>query len=171
MLQFDRDDRRHDRLPQTERPCFQAAFAQADRTGFAVLGQVLFFLEAASLAALSLLISELISARSNGVTIKDLNGLKTNTRVTAQVSSGTGQPGIDYWTTQVESVYRRTTTPLRTGFYQILYLNTAFAFALSEHESKSSYIHPRISMRPGTHRRYFYASSGEIMRPGRRTHA
>ena len=37
-------------------------------------------------------------ARSNGVTIKDLNRLKTNTLVSATVSSGTGQLGIDYLT-------------------------------------------------------------------------
>ena len=37
-------------------------------------------------------------ARSNGVTIKDLNRLKTNTLVSAKVSYGTGQPGIDHLT-------------------------------------------------------------------------
>ena len=37
-------------------------------------------------------------ARSNGVMIKDLNRLKTNTLVSAEVSYGTGQPGIDYLT-------------------------------------------------------------------------
>ena len=36
-------------------------------------------------------------ARSNGVTIKDLNRLKTNTLVSSTVSSGTGL-GIDYLT-------------------------------------------------------------------------
>ena len=60
-------------------------------------------------------------ARSNGVTIKDLNRLKTNTLVSVTVSSGTGQLGIDYLTAQVKLVYRRDTTPFGTGFYQILY--------------------------------------------------
>ena len=60
-------------------------------------------------------------ARSNGVTIKDLNRLKTNTLVSAKVSYGTGQPGIDYLTVQVKSVYHRDTTPFSTCFYQIPY--------------------------------------------------
>ena len=60
-------------------------------------------------------------ARSNGVTIKDLNRLKTNTLVSATISSGTGQLGIDYLTAQVKLVYRRDTTPFSTGFYQTLY--------------------------------------------------
>ena len=60
-------------------------------------------------------------ARSNGVTIKVLSRLKTNTLVSAMVSSGTGQLGIDYLTVQVKSVYRRDTTPFSIGFYQILY--------------------------------------------------
>ena len=37
-------------------------------------------------------------ARSNGVTIKDLIRLKTNTLVSATVSSDSGQLGIDYLT-------------------------------------------------------------------------
>ena len=57
-------------------------------------------------------------ARSNGVTIKVFSRLKTNTLVSATVSSGTGQLGIDYL---VKSVYRRDTTPFSIGFYQILY--------------------------------------------------
>ena len=60
-------------------------------------------------------------ARSNGVTIKYLNRLKTNTLMCAKVSFGTGQLGIDYMTVKVKSVYRRDMTPSSTGFYQILY--------------------------------------------------
>ena len=60
-------------------------------------------------------------AKSNGVTIKDLIRLKTNTLVSATVSSDTGQLGIDYLTLKVKSVYRRDTTHFSTGFYQILY--------------------------------------------------
>ena len=60
-------------------------------------------------------------ARSNGVTIRDLNRLKTNTFVSAKVSYGTGQPGFDYLTVCKKSVYRRDTTPFSTGFYQIPY--------------------------------------------------
>ena len=95
-------------------------------------------------------------ARSNGVTIKDLIRLKTSTLVSATVSSDTGQLGIDYLTLKVKSVYRRDTTPFSTGFYQILYWNTACAFAFSKNESwlqeaKRTYIRDFLWVH-GTHR-------------------